>query len=248
MSVQRKHCAARPGFGLPGTRGRVIGRRWSTGVAFTLIELLVVIAIIAILAALLLPVLARAKDSAKSIQCLNQMRQIGLATRLYADDNDDQFPRSQHSAAANHQQVWERAIAPLLGGGSSDTKAWTNLVSGIYHCPADAAAVYIDYGLNAYFELEPPVVATAWHKVASIPKPSSTICFCEIDSTANTDHVMPEDWELVSDPWLNDIVKPFRHQQQANYVYVDGHVARQKIIATFDPACNLNLWNPSLAQ
>jgi prepilin-type N-terminal cleavage/methylation domain-containing protein/prepilin-type processing-associated H-X9-DG protein len=242
MSGQRKYSAARPGSGLPGTRGRVIGWRWSTGAAFTLIELLVVIAIIAVLAALLLPALARAKDSAKSIQCLNQMRQIGLATRLYADDNGDQFPRSQHSAAANHQQVWERALAPLLGGGNSDTTAWTNLVAGIYRCPADPAPRYIDYGLNAWFEVAPP-----WNRVTCIPHPSATICFGEIDSTVQTDHVMPWEWEQTSDPWLNDIVTPFRHRQQSNYGYVDGHAARQKISTTFDPASNLNLWNPAAA-
>jgi prepilin-type N-terminal cleavage/methylation domain-containing protein/prepilin-type processing-associated H-X9-DG protein len=247
MSVQRKHSAARPGSGLLGTRGCVIRRHWSTGAAFTLIELLVVIAIIAILAALLLPALAHAKDSAKSIQCLNQMRQIGLATRLYADDNGDLFPRSQHSAAANRQQVWERAISAQLGGGSSDTTAWTNLVSKIYHCPADTAAIYVSYGLNAFFELEPPVVAMTWHRVSNIPKPSNTIVFTEIDGTSRTDHVMPEDWEQASDPWLNDIVTPFRHRQQSNYGYVDGHAARQKISTTFDPASNLNLWNPAAA-
>jgi prepilin-type N-terminal cleavage/methylation domain-containing protein len=59
---------------------------------FTLIELLVVIAIIAILAALLLPVLSRAKERARRIQCLNHMQQIGYAMHLYASENRDLLP------------------------------------------------------------------------------------------------------------------------------------------------------------
>ncbi len=86
----RKHTFLRGAFGARNSR---------TG-AFTLIELLVVIAIIAILASLLLPALAKAKSKAIKIKCASNIKQLGLAIRMYADDNRDQFPPCSDNAGS----------------------------------------------------------------------------------------------------------------------------------------------------
>jgi prepilin-type N-terminal cleavage/methylation domain-containing protein/prepilin-type processing-associated H-X9-DG protein len=215
---------------------------------FTLIELLVVIAIIAILAALLLPALSRAKESAKAVQCLNQLRQISLATRLYAEENGDLFPRSQHSANANKQLPWERALAPVLGV-SGGTTAWTNLLQNLYHCPNDKQSGHLSYGLNYYVEVgdedDYPGKPQTWRKLSQIAKPTTTIIYTEVSIAA--DHVMPAlCWLTVADA-ENDVAWQ-RHKQKSNYAFVDGHVELRAVASTFDPGQGLDLWNPSLAR
>jgi prepilin-type N-terminal cleavage/methylation domain-containing protein/prepilin-type processing-associated H-X9-DG protein len=86
---------------------------------FTLIELLVVIAIIAILAALLLPALASAKARARRIQCMNQMRQIGLGFPMFASDHSDMLPPAGW-AGGTGQLSWDSWINKYIGGTASD--------------------------------------------------------------------------------------------------------------------------------
>jgi prepilin-type N-terminal cleavage/methylation domain-containing protein/prepilin-type processing-associated H-X9-DG protein len=129
--------------------------------AFTLIELLVVIAIIAILAAMLLPVLSRAKSRAQNIICINNLKQLTLCLHLYVLDNNDYFAPNNPGATFTVTTNGDSFSYSLMQSWLPDPDALTeinpsNIINGllfqyntslpIYHCPSDQATLETSAG------------------------------------------------------------------------------------------------------
>jgi len=223
--------------------------------AFTLIELLVVIAVIAILASLLLPALAKTKDKAHRVSCLNNLRQMGVYLQFYTDENRDIFPahRNQNLNTAD-------ATPSLTNWWGTTIIGYARNQSNLFHCPAIRGTQLengltwnwafdchkVGYGINSWFLSLWPygggsmtvgriVFNTSpWFKRTSIRSPSD--CFVVADSMPKSDGYWSSScwwpWACM-DPKNSQIggyegVDSIRHRGQGVIGFTDGHSEARK--------------------
>ncbi|MDD2708428.1 MAG: type II secretion system protein [Verrucomicrobiae bacterium] len=202
---------------------------------FTLIELLVVVAILSLLAGMLSPALKRARDSARQIHCVNNLRNIGNAINLYAQDNNEYLPHAgdPYTPLSSPNATWKYLLAPYL---QITTRTTSTLERGIFHCTAKgnkalSNTIYGDkgfyggYGWNFRYLGWRDVDEGSWLgwiKLSQVDKPAETI----VVGDTNDDYLSGAEPRYVF--FINEtLAASSRHNGGGNYLWLDVHVSWQ---------------------
>ena len=203
---------------------------------FTLIELLVVIAVIAILAALLFPVFATAREKGRQITCASNVRQLGMAFGLYAQDNDDVLPGAAdgppgagvtggwvyYGRFGNHSQ----GVTPLFDVTRGSIYPYVKSRQ-VYACPDDGQgqASGLSYALNSCAVRDSSTNTTEPHGgkgLAAFDNTAGTLLLAEEDADYTTHASGSTDDGYLSLYWDNAV--SVRHTHGSNLAFLDGHV------------------------